>query len=447
MAELVIPGESRSIDTWEEACSRIEAYAELRTLLSKRAIDVLAFYDATRLGRTFSLVATVRQLCATAHVALYETTNPPTEILSAWRYDDALIGAIKSVGSQQEVVKLVERRRIGMIARAKRGEFPGRINYGYNYEYDKQGNRHVAIDEERAEAVRYIFQQFLAGNGSRAIETKLAKTTYRTANNGKWFTKSISKIIDRRWIYAGYIEINKLSRKGEEARRDKGLHPPLISEADAMRVDAELIARARNRRIPNTRSALTYVCFCSECGEAMTNHTNYDKSRNKTYKRMRCQRHAPNTLILDTTVYTALHAFISQLEPTGQTTKTRSDTRIDRLERHIKALRTAIQNDTTAIQRADDAYLSNHMTQERYYAALERIETRQKTNTIGLANAESELADTQNALSQIQTIADLRSYGHAMLDSSDAMAVNAWLRRHFKIYCAKGGKIDTIFLL
>ena len=123
--------QSRSIDTWVEACLRVEAYAELRDLLTDRAINVLAFYDATRLGRTASLVTTIRQLCTIAHVALYETTNPPNEIAFAWRYDDALIGAIKSVGAQQEVAKLVERRRIGMKARVERGEFPNHINYGY----------------------------------------------------------------------------------------------------------------------------------------------------------------------------------------------------------------------------------------------------------------------------------------------------------------------------
>ena len=56
VAELVVPGESRSIVLFEDACRRIDAYAELKRLIDGRAFDVLVYLDRSRLGRKASLM-------------------------------------------------------------------------------------------------------------------------------------------------------------------------------------------------------------------------------------------------------------------------------------------------------------------------------------------------------------------------------------------------------
>lgn len=45
VAELVVPGESRDIVLFEEACRRIGAYETLKGLIDNRTIDVLIYLD------------------------------------------------------------------------------------------------------------------------------------------------------------------------------------------------------------------------------------------------------------------------------------------------------------------------------------------------------------------------------------------------------------------
>lgn len=83
VAELVVPGESRNIVLFEDACQRIDAYARLSALISTKSIDVLVYLDPSRLGRTAALVLTVAELCTRAGILLYETDNPPQSMAFA----------------------------------------------------------------------------------------------------------------------------------------------------------------------------------------------------------------------------------------------------------------------------------------------------------------------------------------------------------------------------
>lgn len=76
VAELIVPGESRSIILFEDACRKIAAYDELKGLIERRAIDVLIYLDVSRLGRIAPLILTVAELCTRANI-LPETGGKP----------------------------------------------------------------------------------------------------------------------------------------------------------------------------------------------------------------------------------------------------------------------------------------------------------------------------------------------------------------------------------
>lgn len=52
VSELVVPGESRNIVLFEDACQRIDAYARLKALIDAKSVDALVYLDPSRLGRT-----------------------------------------------------------------------------------------------------------------------------------------------------------------------------------------------------------------------------------------------------------------------------------------------------------------------------------------------------------------------------------------------------------
>lgn len=167
VAELIVPGESRSIVLFEEAARRIEAYARLKELIDARAFDVLIFLDRSRLGRKASLSMAVVELCHDAGIATYETENPPAslQLANGTSHDDMLIGAIKSVGAQREIQKLQERHEMGMIARVKKGEFPSAVPFGWRAVFDPAGNRIIQIDEDAAAVIRLMILDFYMGRG------------------------------------------------------------------------------------------------------------------------------------------------------------------------------------------------------------------------------------------------------------------------------------------
>ena len=78
-----MPGESRNIVLFEDACRRIDAYARLRKLIETRAFDVLIYLDRSRLGRKASLSMAVVELCHEAGIVTYETENPPASLAGA----------------------------------------------------------------------------------------------------------------------------------------------------------------------------------------------------------------------------------------------------------------------------------------------------------------------------------------------------------------------------
>lgn len=377
IAELVIPGESRSIDTWEEACQHREAYARLRDLLERRAFDVLCYYDASRLDRTLSLGATIRQLCDRRGIVLYQTTAPPSELKAGWRHDQALVAAIQSVGAQEEVAKLVERRRIGMVGRTKRGEFPQKPNFAYAYRYSPDGQREIVVQEDAAAVVRLIFRLYLDGLGFAAIARDLRSAGHVSPSGGSWTSVMVNEIVNRVWVYAGQGWLNRWSRKGAPIVRAPGRWQPLIGEEIARAVEVERAARKANRRIPEAVMRYSGVCLCAQCGGPMHYRRvlpgdQRHKGNILTY--IRCVRHRPTLSLAEAKVTDRLRAEILALQSADIDSLTvDAPDPLAHLGAQLAEVEGAHERLAAALRRADDAYVTGLMDEERYRTQVERI--------------------------------------------------------------------------
>lgn len=171
--ELVVPGKSRKIVLFEEACAQIPAYPRLKELIDARAFDVLIYYKPSRLGREETLVLTIARLCELAGIVLYETDSPPDSLDNPRRsIDKQLISAWKAIGARKEVDDLVENSLMGKQFRAEKGYFANNINYGYGRSFDPKGKIQYHVVEEEARQ----FQPHLSGARWhwRAIDRKRA---------------------------------------------------------------------------------------------------------------------------------------------------------------------------------------------------------------------------------------------------------------------------------
>lgn len=434
IAELLVPGESRHIPTWEEACTEVTAYALLRDLIVRKQIDVLVFYDRTRLGRMASLIMTIEALCLRAGIALYETTNPPAEIKAGYQYERSLIGAIGAVGAQQEIEKLKERRRIGMINRVQRGEFAGRPNWGYRYHFAADGTRSVEVDEDAAHVVGKIFALYLEGNGTVAIAGELNGHGYRTPNGRPWIKSTVRAILTSGAIYAGYAEANRKSQRGAPLARGRGAWQPLITEEQWQQVEAEMSDRKSNRHLPQTPYRLSSVCFCSVCGALMS----YQRNRNyrgQHFVYLVCSRHPPRhcvreDLILATVEATIVAASEGRIEAASADNETIAGLQAA-LDENKKRL-DALQN---AFALADNAYITQRMDIDRYDAQVVLLRGQQTALEQDRVRLLGRLRQETGRTPRAAKMLDIAQNGLSMLYDPDTAKSNRWLRQIFRVWC------------
>ena len=154
------------------------------------------------------------------------------------------------------------------------------------------------IVPHEAEAVRLIFDLYLAGYGYGYISEELNNKRY-TTKAGRPFGKNSLFDILKNEKYIGTYTFNKTSRKkgkrnmhstleSEDVIRLEDAIPPIINKEDFYRVQEK---RKSNRRRSAAYTAtvpylLSGKVFCGQCGSAMGGHSN--KPREITYSYYCC---------------------------------------------------------------------------------------------------------------------------------------------------------------
>ncbi len=438
VAELVVPGESRSIVLFEDAARRIDAYARLKQLIDARAFDVLVYLDRSRLGRKASLSMAVVELCHEAGIIAYETDNPPASLAIGHDYDDALLGAIKSVGAQQEVRKMVERHESGMIGRVKRGLMTGKIPFGYLLRWQSDNGKLQPVydtDPAAAAVVRQVFDLYLAGAGYQVIADALTGQGALTATGRTaWTASMIDAIVARVWRYAGHVEWNRINPGNRPYYRVRGNWQPIIDDSTARLVEDERERRAANHKLANAGHLLTGVCYCATCGNAMVIHRLTRYGYKSDYAR--CYRHVPGGHVATDLIMDALRALIADLPNRDLDSLLADD---DGSSAAVIAAQVAQQHKAlagfaSAKARADAAYVDGHMSASDYAAQVKRLRTNEEhiraelTRLDGLAAADIHRQTRRLRIDEV--VAD----GLAMLASDDTAAANLWLRHHIRVW-------------
>lgn len=441
VATLVVPGESRDIVLFEDACRRIKAYAQLRDLIASRAFDVLICFNYSRLGRTKALIETVVELCRRAGVLVYETENPPAS-LEAPRgsMDELLLGAIKSATAQNEISTMVYRHRSGMLGRAKRGEFPGRPLWGYTYIYDS-GHKKVSVDTEVAEIIRLMLVELYLKQGKtpHQIAQELNRRGIRTVTGKRWRKNLITQKLLDVWKYAGFVELNK--RGDRPFVRTEGNHPAILTEDEAEAIDAERERRSSMRR-PATTHLFSLAVWCARCGERMewsTVRRQYEKQDGTMSEYIersaRCRTGHERPHIADTKIRIAVEALIEwmQNEANRAGMLMEEPSAID-VSAEVNAIRIRIEQAQEAVRRADDAFVDGTLDHERYRRQLERLHTQIAAHEADIKALQDAEARIQHKAQRGERLSEIATQGFDMLEHDDIELANAWIRRHFRIW-------------
>jgi hypothetical protein len=142
----------------------------------------------------------------------------------------------------------------------------------------------LEIDPLHADTVRLAFKLALEGDGVsgrmgvKSIAKHLNERKIYTRSGGRWGVGAVHRILTRP-TYIGRHEFNKRGKTKTMKPTDQVIAvpvPPLIDRETFNAVQAHL--KSRNPKVASPQvvggpTMLTGICFCADCGGAMTIHT------------------------------------------------------------------------------------------------------------------------------------------------------------------------------
>lgn len=446
VADLEVPGQSRSYIEYEEAKRQIEAYRELDALIKANAFDVLICYNVGRLGRKRSLITTIIDLCYEAGILVYRTSSPPNTLeWSTKGYSELLIEAIESCSFQNEVDQTKEHHRTGMIRRIERGEMPGIVPYGWNITYTGRKTYTLSIDEQAAQAIRLACELYTQGLGNAAIAAKLNETGHtfyarRRKDSSEriaipFAISSVRDIFSRIWVYAGYAQVNQQSTKREFRREKSSIIPPIIDEATLQKVVAELALRKRANP-PKGHHLYSGIVVCTTCNNRMSVITTGSPRRRKDgslyyLPTVRC--HKCTRQVSWAQIERAILQWFDAID--DQEMEVIEVDNSEAIEQERQTLQKQLDGLPGAQERAFSAFVDGDVDKATYQAQVKRLEARKRELQDKLQAVDLQLAKHRRSDEQIKRWVTVKEVGREMiaLGRDRPAEVNAWLREYIRV--------------
>ena len=250
-------------------------------------IDMVITKAISRFARnTVDTLTYVRQLKDKGIAVYFEEQNINTLTTEG----EFLLTILSSV-AQQEVENISANVKFGHRARMKAGKNVG-FRKCLGYEYDTK-TQVFTINEKEAEIVRYVFQQYNKGIGSRTIARELTEKGYKPLRAEKWSWNSVIAII-KNVKYKGDLEMGKtyvtdpiskkrLNNLGEkDSYYVENNHIPIISAEDFQKAQDILGRRCESIKHKGKRwdkysrqYAFSSMLYCGFCGSVYSRRNLY----------------------------------------------------------------------------------------------------------------------------------------------------------------------------
>ena len=241
-------------------------------------IDRVLVKSISRFSRnTRDCLASLRELTALGVTVCFEKENIDTGTLTT-----ELMVSVSGALAQEESVSISKNQRISYRRRMERGEF---ITCCAPLGYRLVGGKNLEVVPEEAATIRWIFQQYLAGQSADWITAELnRKQIPSPCGNETWCHQAITKIIaNEKYIgdslcQKGYtMDSFPFVRKLNHGERDQyyieQTHPAIISKDVFDK--AQKLCQRRAKREPYRPRAypLSLKAICGECGSPFDRRT------------------------------------------------------------------------------------------------------------------------------------------------------------------------------
>lgn len=255
---------------------------QLKELLSdaqEKKFDMVISWKINRISRKLSDVLKIVDILEENNVIFKSYSEPFETNTPAGKMQFQMMALI----SEFERGTISQNVRMGLCAKARAGEWCGGRVLGYdlvpmeNQEGAKRRKNKLTINENEAEIVKLIFNEYSEGKGYKAITSKLNRLGYKTKRGNNFSVASIKDILTNP-VYIGKVRYNVRQNWSEKRRRNinpnpiitDGIHEAIIDEKLWDKVQAILESKqGKPARIYDGEYPLTGILKCPKCGAGM----------------------------------------------------------------------------------------------------------------------------------------------------------------------------------
>lgn len=197
--------------------------------------------------------------------------------------------------SEFERNEIAENVRLGMRKRARDGLFNGNRVLGYDNVVADDGTKTLAINQNEALIVRFIFDSYHQGHGFRWIANELNHRGDKTKRGNTFSTIAVKDIL-KNPLYVGKIQYGKYENWETKRRRGRSQDPILVEGQQSAIIDKAIWSDIQSSLLMRSRmpewthqgsNVLTGLLRCPECGGPMVASNTTNRLKDGTKKRVR----------------------------------------------------------------------------------------------------------------------------------------------------------------
>ena len=343
--------------------------------------------------------------------------------------------------------------KAGLDRRRKRGlPVGGPVSFGYRYERNELDERLRVIEPIRAEVVRRIVAEYLAGKSHMTIERELREDGSPSPNDAPWTHGKVRAILKNPFI-AGLI------RDGEGFI--EGRHEAIVDCQTWEQVQALIKAKARTHK--RGRSPLGKHLFrkgflkCGKCGAPMVPRTTRNPGDTFAERYACSARHYNGKDVCDVSqiprakVDDAIYAYFQGLgldvEATRKQMASATERKLAEARELLKQAQHEEQESEARLKRVKRDYFNDDLTAAEWREAREELEpeleaAKAETQSLKKRLQEAEegtaLAQTQSEV--LQALSEIRgALAKEIADAEGAAAARAVLMRLFDCFVLHRG--------
>lgn len=335
---------------------------------------------------------------------------------------DIVTKSVHVAMAEQFSVNLSQEVSQKMRTFAKKGAFlGGKPPYGFKAVPAADGNgKTLAIDEEKAPAIRLLYQQYLNGFGYIQLSRILAENGYFNPKNEPFTATHIRKMLMSKKYNGWYVwGIRETIEGKEEVTYNKenmvevpNVYPKIIDDETFNAVQNRMASNAPRNKRKFRHYPLTGKMTCEICGRAVVGYSTIKPERNnKEYVYYRCNGKKVNGCTLPSVRAEFLEDYIFNKVKTFIFDGETADKLIGEIEKNLagdvaefrtlkKSLSKKLTEVNTQIKNAAKDKYGSKISSELYEEVVAELNAEKNSLEIRLSNVERQLQidDKSNAI-------------------------------------------------